>query len=56
VTHPEKDLSERPDFLDLYDQYLSYVRGRSDVWFATAGELFKYWKGHGSEAGGHHEN
>ncbi len=56
VTHPEKDLSERPDFLDLYDQYLSYVRGRSDVWFTTAGELFKYWKGHGSEAGGHHEN
>jgi peptidoglycan/xylan/chitin deacetylase (PgdA/CDA1 family) len=56
VTHPEKDLSERPDFLDLYDQYLSYVRGRSDVWFTTAGELFKYWKGHGSGSDGRRDN
>jgi peptidoglycan-N-acetylglucosamine deacetylase len=43
VTHPEKTLSERPDFLDAYDQYLSYICGRSDVWITTAGELFKYW-------------
>jgi peptidoglycan/xylan/chitin deacetylase (PgdA/CDA1 family) len=43
VTHPEKALSERPDFLDLYDQYLSYIRQRTDIWFTTAGELFTYW-------------
>jgi hypothetical protein len=43
VTHPEKGLSERPDFLDIYDQYLSYVRSCPDIWFATAGELFQYW-------------
>jgi SAM-dependent methyltransferase/peptidoglycan/xylan/chitin deacetylase (PgdA/CDA1 family) len=48
VTHPEADLSERPDFLEMYDQYLSYIRGRSDIWFATAGELFKYWTGEAS--------
>jgi hypothetical protein len=45
VTHPEEGLSERPDFLDMYDRYLSYIRGRSDVWFATAGELYRYWTG-----------
>jgi peptidoglycan/xylan/chitin deacetylase (PgdA/CDA1 family) len=45
VTHPEKTLSERPDFLDVYDRYLSHIRSRSDVWFTTAGELFKYWTG-----------
>jgi peptidoglycan/xylan/chitin deacetylase (PgdA/CDA1 family) len=43
VTHPEKSLSERPDLLDVYDQYLSYIRSRTDVWFATAGELFRHW-------------
>jgi peptidoglycan/xylan/chitin deacetylase (PgdA/CDA1 family) len=43
VTHPETDLSERPDLLEVYDQYLSFIKGRSDVWFTTAGELFKYW-------------
>lgn len=43
VTHPEKDLSERPEFLDIYDQYLSYVKSLPDVWFAKAGDLFKYW-------------
>ncbi|HMK21523.1 MAG TPA: hypothetical protein VK466_04270, partial [Terriglobales bacterium] len=43
VTHPEKSLSERPDFLDIYDQYLSFIESCADVWFATAGELFKYW-------------
>jgi peptidoglycan/xylan/chitin deacetylase (PgdA/CDA1 family) len=48
VTHPETDLSERPDFLEVYDRYLSYIRDRSDVWFTTAGELFKYWKSRSS--------
>jgi hypothetical protein len=43
VTHPEKGLTERPDFLNVYDQYLSFIKSRSDVWFATAGELFRYW-------------
>ncbi len=43
VTHPEKDLTERPDFLEVYDQYLSYIKSCPDIWFATAGELFKYW-------------
>jgi peptidoglycan/xylan/chitin deacetylase (PgdA/CDA1 family) len=43
VTHPEKHLTERPDFLEVYDQYLAYIKGRSDIWFTTAGELFKYW-------------
>jgi len=42
-THPEKDLSERPGFLELYGEYLSYIKSCSDVWFTTAGELFKYW-------------
>jgi peptidoglycan/xylan/chitin deacetylase (PgdA/CDA1 family) len=45
VTHPEEGLSERPDFLEVYDQYLSYIRKRSDVWFATGGELYKHWTG-----------
>jgi peptidoglycan/xylan/chitin deacetylase (PgdA/CDA1 family) len=53
VTHPEKELSERPDLLDVYDQYLSYIRSRSDVWFATAGELYKYWTGHMAPTEGH---
>jgi hypothetical protein len=43
VTHPEKELSERPELLEVYDQYLSHIRSRSDIWFATAGELYKYW-------------
>jgi peptidoglycan/xylan/chitin deacetylase (PgdA/CDA1 family) len=43
VTHPEEELSERPDLLGVYDQYLSYIRSRSDIWFTTAGELLKYW-------------
>ena len=52
VTHPEKDLSERPDFLEIYDQYLSYIKSRPDIWFATAGELFRYWTGESSTLGG----
>jgi len=43
VTHPEKDLSERPEFLEIYDRYLSYIKSCPDIWFATAGELYKYW-------------
>jgi hypothetical protein len=43
VTHPEQGLSERLDFLDVYNQYLSYVRSCPSIWFATAGELFQYW-------------
>jgi peptidoglycan/xylan/chitin deacetylase (PgdA/CDA1 family) len=45
VTHPEKWLSERPELLEVYDQYLSYLRSRHDVWFTTAGKLFSYWSG-----------
>jgi peptidoglycan/xylan/chitin deacetylase (PgdA/CDA1 family) len=45
VTHPEKDLTERPEFLDIYDQYLLYIKSCPDIWFATAGELFRYWTG-----------
>ncbi len=48
VTHPEKHLTERPDFLKIYDQYLSYVKNCPDIWFATAGELYKYWTGNNS--------
>ena len=47
VTHPEMDLTERPEFLDVYDQYLSYIKSCPDIWFTTAGELFKYWIGDG---------
>jgi peptidoglycan/xylan/chitin deacetylase (PgdA/CDA1 family) len=43
VTHPEKDLTERPELLEIYDQYLSYIKSCPDIWFATAGELYKYW-------------
>jgi peptidoglycan/xylan/chitin deacetylase (PgdA/CDA1 family) len=43
VTHPETDLSERPDFLQVYDEYLAFIRSQPDVWFTTAGELYKYW-------------
>jgi peptidoglycan/xylan/chitin deacetylase (PgdA/CDA1 family) len=43
VTHPEKDLTERPELLDVYDQYLAFVRSCPNVWFATAGEVFTYW-------------
>ena len=45
VTHPEKGLSERPELLDVYDQYLAYIRSRQDVWFTTSGALFSYWTG-----------
>src|SRR5215472_3141313 len=48
VTHPEQGLSERLDFLDVYNQYLSYVRSCPSIWFATAGELFQYWSRAGS--------
>ncbi len=48
VTHPEKDLSERPELLDVYDQYLSYIKSCPNIWFTTAGELFKFWTGSGS--------
>ncbi len=47
VTHPEKDLTEQPEFLDIYDQYLSYIKTCPDIWFATAGELYRYWMGDG---------
>jgi peptidoglycan/xylan/chitin deacetylase (PgdA/CDA1 family) len=43
VTHPEKSLSERPDFLAAYDEYLCHIKGRTDIWFTTAGELCRYW-------------
>jgi peptidoglycan/xylan/chitin deacetylase (PgdA/CDA1 family) len=43
VTHPEQCLSERPDFLEVYDEYLSYIKNRRDIWFTTAGELFEHW-------------
>jgi peptidoglycan/xylan/chitin deacetylase (PgdA/CDA1 family) len=52
VTHPEKDLTERPEFLDIYDQYLFYIKSCPDIWFATAGELFRYWKGDSSYSAG----
>jgi hypothetical protein len=45
VTHPEKDMTERPEFLEIYDHYLSYIRSCPDIWFTTAGELFRYWTG-----------
>ena len=50
VTHPEKDLTEQPEFLDIYDQYLRYVKSCPDIWFATAGELFRYWTGGSSHS------
>jgi hypothetical protein len=43
VTHPEEGLSERPDLLEVYDEYLAYIRSRRDVWRTTSGELFSYW-------------
>lgn len=48
VTHPEKGLSERLDFLDVYNQYLSYVRSCPNIWFATAREVFQHWSRDGS--------
>ena len=48
VTHPEKDLTEQPEFLDIYDQYLRYIKSCPNIWFATAGELFRYWTGDSS--------
>jgi peptidoglycan/xylan/chitin deacetylase (PgdA/CDA1 family) len=50
VTHPERALSERPDFLEVYDRYLAFIKNRSDVWFTTAGEIFKYWTGLNADA------
>lgn len=52
VTHPEKALSERKDFLEIYDQYLAYIRSRSDLWLATATELFAYWTEKGAGIAG----
>jgi peptidoglycan/xylan/chitin deacetylase (PgdA/CDA1 family) len=52
VTHPEKDLTERPEFLDVYDQYLHYIKNCPDIWFATAGDLFRYWTGDSSYSSG----
>jgi peptidoglycan/xylan/chitin deacetylase (PgdA/CDA1 family) len=43
VTHPEAELTERPELLDVYDRYLAFVRSLPDVWFATAGEVFTHW-------------
>ena len=50
MTHPETGLSERPDFLEVYDQYLTAIRQNRDIWFTTAGELCRYWLA-GREAG-----
>jgi hypothetical protein len=52
VTHPEKGLTERPDLLDVYDQYLSFIKSCPDIWFATAGELFRYWTRDSSHTSG----
>jgi peptidoglycan/xylan/chitin deacetylase (PgdA/CDA1 family) len=52
VTHPEKHLTERPDFLEVYDQYLTFVKSCPDIWFTTAGELFRYWTGNASRSKG----
>jgi peptidoglycan/xylan/chitin deacetylase (PgdA/CDA1 family) len=46
VTHPETGLSERPDFLEVFDQYLTEIRNNPDIWFTTAGEVCRYWLGH----------
>jgi peptidoglycan/xylan/chitin deacetylase (PgdA/CDA1 family) len=43
VTHPETDLSEQPELLDVYDQYLTYIKSCPDVRIMTGGELFRYW-------------
>jgi peptidoglycan/xylan/chitin deacetylase (PgdA/CDA1 family) len=43
VTHPEEDLSERPELLDVYDRYLSYIKSHPDVAVLTGAELFRYW-------------
>jgi peptidoglycan/xylan/chitin deacetylase (PgdA/CDA1 family) len=52
VTHPEQCLSERPDFLEVYDEYLSQICARRDIWFTTGGEIFRHWTGNeGVEAG-----
>jgi peptidoglycan/xylan/chitin deacetylase (PgdA/CDA1 family) len=45
VTHPEKELTERPELLDVYDQYLAFIRSLPNVWVATAGEVFTHWTG-----------
>jgi hypothetical protein len=45
VTHPEKELTERPELLEVYDQYLAFVRSLPNLWFATAGEVFTHWTG-----------
>ena len=50
VTHPEKDLTEQPELLNVYDQYLSFISKRKEIWFTTAGELFRYWTGNSSFA------
>ena len=50
VTHPEKGLSERPEFLDIYNQYLCFIRSCPDIWFATARELYQYWTQKGYSA------
>jgi peptidoglycan-N-acetylglucosamine deacetylase len=50
VTHPETDLSEQPALLDVYDQYLAYIKSCSEVGIMTGGELFHYWQGHESSA------
>jgi hypothetical protein len=51
VTHPEKTLSERSDFLEVYDEYLSEIRKNPDIWFTTAGELCRYWTASETRAG-----
>jgi peptidoglycan/xylan/chitin deacetylase (PgdA/CDA1 family) len=45
VTHPERELTERPELLEVYDQYLAFVRSLPNLWFATAGEVFTHWTG-----------
>jgi peptidoglycan/xylan/chitin deacetylase (PgdA/CDA1 family) len=45
VTHPEKDLSERPELLDIYDDYLAFVTSCPDIHLTTAGQLYCHWTG-----------
>ena len=43
VTHPEKDLSERPELLEVYDKYLAFIKTCPELWIATAGEVYTHW-------------
>lgn len=43
VTHPERDVSETKELLGVYERYLSNLKSRGDIWFTTAGGLYRYW-------------